>query len=69
MEARTGREFVNDFFEKLEREESPSRDRKVVETVLKLFRDNKLTNINIYNELEEIRRNAKHGEQPNVCKD
>ena len=55
-EVKTGEQFLSSFFEELKTKEGlePS----VVNVLVELFESKKLTDKNIYNKLEEIRKSA-----------
>ena len=57
MERKTGKELIDDFFREIEQRQDLDKD--VVKILVNLFKSNKLTENNIYNELEKIIKNEK----------
>lgn len=55
---KSGQEILDEFFSQITNIEGVDQD--VAETVLKLYKEDKLTNINLSNELGKIRENKKN---------
>ena len=54
---KTGQELIADFFQELEKKKDMDKD--IVRVLIELFAGKKLTRSNIFNKLEEIRKQVK----------
>ena len=63
-QVKTGEEFASSFFKELKDEKDL--DKEVVNILIKLFEEKKFTKTNIYNELENFRRQLRSDNEDKV---